>query len=169
MKRRAYLFHTAYIALLLSGCAGYQLGGDRPAGIASVYMAPVINQTDEPAIELQVSHALRDRIQFDGRLKLLDSVHAADGTIEVTLTQYNIEPIAFEDEKQTTPSLYRLRITGNAVLKRTDTGAILSSSENYGEATLRYESNLTDAKRDAAPAAAAEMAKYMIDDLIEQW
>ncbi len=169
MKRRVYLFTTALAALLLSGCMGYQTGGGQPAGIESVYMAPVINQTDEPALEMQVTHALRDRIQFDGRLELIDSARASDGIIEVTLTKYSLKPIAFTDEKQSTPGLYRIRVTGTATLKRTDTGAILSSSESYGETTLTFDSDLTDAKRDALSAAAAELAKYMVDDLIEQW
>ncbi len=148
---------------------GYQLGGGRPAGIETVSMAPVINQTDEPAIELQVTHALRDRIQFDGRLQLVNASDVADGIIEVTLVKYDLTPIAYRNKDRTIPELYRLRVTGKAVLKRSDTGTVVSASETYGEATLPFQSDLTSSKRDALPAAAAEIAKHMVDDLIEQW
>ena len=70
MKRSIHLFTGITTLLLLTGCMGYQLGGTRPEGIETVYMAPVVNTTTEPAIELQVTKALRQRLQFDGRLKL---------------------------------------------------------------------------------------------------
>lgn len=169
MKRRIHLLNLVAATLMLAGCMGYQLGGTRPEGIETVSMAPVINKTTEPAIELQVTHAVRDRIQFDGRLKLLNSGEAADGLIEVTLTKYDLTPIAFSTDQKTVPEIYRLRITGTAKLKDMKTGEILSESETYGEATFPFESDLTSAKRDALPQAAAEIAKFMVDDLIERW
>jgi len=169
MKRRVYLVVCTCAISLLAGCAGYRLGNEGPAGIQTVSLAPVINKTNEPAMELQVTHALRERIQFDGRLKLANANDAADGIIEVTLTQYDLTPIAYRDQRRTTPQLYRLRIKGKAVLKRSDTGQVIATSDTYGDATVPFQSDLTSAKRDALPVATAEIAKYMLDDLIEQW
>ena len=169
MKRTIHLLNCVAVTLLLSGCLGYQLGGNRPEGIETVTMAAVVNKTTEPAIELQVTHAVRDRIQFDGRLKLVNGTGDADGVIEVILTEYHLTPIAFSSEEKTTPDIYRLRITGTAILKNSETGEILSESKTYGEATFPFEADLTSSKRDALPRAAAELAKFMVDDLIEQW
>jgi hypothetical protein len=151
------------------GCLGYQLGGSRPEGINSVYMAPVINQTTEPAIELQVTHALRNRIQFDGRMKLENTEENADAVIEVKLINYRLQPIAYRKDRTTTPASYRLRITATAELKDRESGKVLSSSKTYGEATFDFVSDLTTSKRNAHPAAAKDIANYMIDDLIERW
>ena len=148
---------------------GYQLGGSQIEGVESVYMAPVINKTSESAIELQITHALRQRIQFDGRLKLENSAKAADAIIEVTLTDYTLHAIAFRDELKTTAEQYRLRITGNATLTDIKSGEVLSESQNYGEARFLFESDLTTSKRNALPTAAKELAKLMVDDLIEQF
>lgn len=148
---------------------GYRLGGDRPAGIETVSLAPVINRTIEPAVELQLTHALRERIQFDGRWKLVDSPDIADGVIEVTLTDFVMTPIAFTDSNRSTPQLYRLRLEGRAVLKESESGVEISSANGYGEATLPFQSDLTSAKRDAMPSAADDFAQYLLDDLIEQW
>jgi len=41
-------------------------------------MAPILNQTTEPAIEIQLTEILRQRIQFDGRLKLVIRPEDAD-------------------------------------------------------------------------------------------
>jgi hypothetical protein len=169
MKRRIHLLNCIAATLLLSGCLGYQLGGSRPKGIETVAMAAVVNKSAEPAIELQVTHAVRDRIQFDGRLKLVNSAGEADSVIEIVLTEYRLTPIAFSSDQKTTPEIYRLRITGTAILKNAETGELLSESKTYGEATFPFEADLTSSKRDALPRAAAELAKFMVDDLIEQW
>jgi hypothetical protein len=169
MKRKAYLLNGLAGLLLLSGCMGYRLGGGQPEGIETVAMAPVINRTTEPAIEIDVTQALRQRLQFDGRLKLVNETGTADGVIEVTLTDYTLSPIAYDSTQRTTPNIYRLRVTGVAELKNRATGEVVSKSETYGEATFTFETDLTSSKRDALPTAAKEIAKFMVDDLIEQW
>ena len=169
MKRSIHLLGGLAATLLLAGCMGYQLGGSRPEGVETVYMAPVVNKTTEPAIELQVTEALRQRIQFDGRLKLRNSANAADAIIEVELTDYRLRAIAFRDDLKTTAGQYRLTITGVATLTDTATGEILSESKAYGEARFVFESDLTTSKRIALPRAAEELAKFMVDDLIERW
>ena len=148
---------------------GYQLGGTRPDGIETVHVAAVVNKTTEPAIELQATHALRQRIQFDGRMKLVNTAENADAVIEVTLTDYRLSAIAFRDDLRTTAEQYRIRITGTATLTDTKTGETLSESKTYGEATFFFESDLTTSKRSALPRAAQELAKFMVDDLIERW
>ena len=168
MKRSTLIF-SGLTALLMAGCMGYQLGGTRPEGVETVHVAAVVNATTEPAIELQVTHALRQRIQFDGRLKLRNAPESADAIIEVKLTDYKLTPIAFRDDLQTTPEQYRIRITGIATLKDAETGEILSESKTYGETRFFFESDLTTSKRIALPRAAEEIAKFMVDDLIERW
>ena len=169
MKKRFYSHLIIVVALLLSGCAGYQLGTSTPNGIQTVALTSVINKTGEPAVEQQITHALRERIQFDGRLQLAGLNDSPDGIIEVTLTRYTLNPIAYRNIKSATPQLYRLSLWGNAELKSTQTGESIGSTETYGENQVPFQSDLTSAKRDALPAAADEFAKYLLDDLIEQW
>ncbi len=169
MKRSIHLFSGLAATLLLAGCMGYHLGGSRPEGVETVYIAPVVNATTEPAIELQVTHALRQRIQFDGRLKLRNSANSADAIIEVELTDYRLTAIVFRDDLKTTPEQYRIRITATATLTDAQTGKILSESKTYGETRFPFKSDLTTSKRAALPRAAEELAKFMADDLIERW
>jgi hypothetical protein len=169
MKRCNYLLNGLLATLLLTGCMGYRLGGTRPEGVETVFVAPVINQTAEPAIELQVTHALRQRIQMDGRLKLVDSAAKADAIMEVVLTEYYLTAIAFRSDLETTPDRYRIRIDANSTLKNAQTGQAITKSETYGETIFLFESDLTTSKRSALPRAAQELAKFTVDDLIEQW
>lgn len=169
MNKRLHLLNGLVATLLFSGCMGYQLGGSRPEGIETVSLAPVINRTGEPAVELQVTHAVSQRIQFDGRMKLINTPENADAVIEITLTEYELTPISYRSDLRTTPNSYRLRITGVAELNDAKTGETLSTSSTYGEATFEFQQDLTSAKRDALPTAAREIAKFMVDDLIERW
>ncbi|MDF7824228.1 LPS assembly lipoprotein LptE [Pontiellaceae bacterium B12227] len=169
MKKRLYLLNTLAAALLFSGCMGYQLGGSSLEGIDSVTMGPVINSSGEPAIELQVTHALRERIHFDGRMKLINESKNADAIIDITLTEYSLKPIAFSSEQSATPDLYRLRITAEAELRSVATGEVLSTSHTYGEQTVDFQDDLTSAKRDALPLAADKLSRFILDDLIEAW
>lgn len=167
--KRSILFLSGLTALLLAGCMGYQLGGTRPDDMETVYLAPVINATTEPAIELQATHALLQRIQFDGRLKVRNSPESADAVIEVKLTDYTLTAITYRDDLKTTAEQYRIRITGTAVLKNAKTGEILSESTTYGETRFPFASDLTTSKRTALPRAMQELAKFMVDDLVERW
>lgn len=169
MEKRLYLLNGMVALLLLAGCMGYRLGGGSPEGIETVAMAPVLNRTTEPAIELQVTRAMRERIQFDGRMKLVNDPENADAVMEISLTGYRASPIAYQSELRTTPDIYRLRVTGTAKLRSTKTGETIATSSTYGEATFNFQDDLTSSKRDALPGAAAEIAKFMLDDLIEQW
>ena len=169
MKRRIHLLNCFIATLALSGCMGYQLGGAAPKGIETVYVNPIINTTTEPAMELQVAKALRERIQFDGRLKLVNTPEEADAVIDVELKKYALSAIAYRADLKTAAKEYRIRITGSATLKERSSGKIRSSSETYGEAVFEFDSDLTTSKRDALPRAAQELAKFTVDDLIEQW
>ena len=169
MKKSIQAFFGAAAFLMLSGCMGYQLGGGRPEGIETVALKAVVNKTGETALEQAVTHALRERIQFDGRLKLVDLADQPDGLIEVNLQSYQLIPIAYHDRRSATPDLYRLTLHADAGLIRTADGKTVSSSKSYGETQVPFQSDLTSAKRDALPSAAAELAKYMLNDLIDQW
>ncbi len=171
MKRRLYLLNCLSAALLLSGCAGYRLSGASRPGVGSVALGPVANETGESAVEIQVTHAMRSRIQFDGRLELAAEPARADAVLEITLTALDMKPIAYKTEEgdSSTPDLYRLRLTGTAELRDTETGEVISKTKTYGESTFEFQSDLTTSKRIALPDAAEELAKFMLDDLIESW
>lgn len=169
MKRIILYLNSILGVLLIAGCMGYQLGGRTPDGIKTVAIKAIINQTGEPAIELQITEALLQRIQFDGRLALQSSPRNADAVITVILTNYKLTGIAFRDHDRSTPEAYRLRIDAEADLTSTATGEKIGHSRTYGETVFDFNADLTTSKRSALPRAAEELAKFMLDDLIESW
>ncbi|MCF7848195.1 MAG: hypothetical protein K9M45_05035 [Kiritimatiellales bacterium] len=157
------------VVLLFGGCAGYELGGTAPEGIKSVHLAPVINKTTEPAIELEVTKALRQRIQFDGRVTIENS-KLADAVLEVTMTDYELQALSYDKNKTSRAREYRLIITADSQLKNRETGKVISSiNKVYGEATFPFSSDLTGAKRSTLPVAAADLSRFLLDGLLENW
>lgn len=68
----AFLFLTG-AALLISGCAGYQLGEVKPsalAGIDRIHVPPFKNSTLEPRLSSLVTNAVLKEIQADGTYKV---------------------------------------------------------------------------------------------------
>ena len=88
----------------LSSCVGYRLNGTTPHQISSVQIAPIINLTDEPAIERHIARAIRSYIQFDGRLQLFDD-NDADARIQNTINANQNNPIAYRsDDREVAPA-----------------------------------------------------------------
>ena len=61
------------LAIVLTGCASYQLGSMLPNDIKTVYVPTFINKTGEPMIESEATQAAIRELQKDGSLKVVGS------------------------------------------------------------------------------------------------
>ena len=94
MNRTLASFAAAAVLLLAAGCANYRLGSMLPEDIHTVYMPTCVNQTTEPLIEQDVTAAILSQIQMDGSLRVA-SEDAADTVLDVTLTRFWMDPVAY--------------------------------------------------------------------------
>ena len=153
---------------MLSGCAGYRVGSTLDPSIKTVSLS-IVNKTDEPSIEVAVMKALRAELQMDGRLEVR-SQREADAVLTVTLTRFDLHPIAFERRQGSLASEYRMTLGGRAVLSKAGTDeVILENPVLQGEAEFPYVADLTSSKRAAMPAAAQDMARKVISTLVTAW
>jgi len=162
---------AAIAALLLAGggCVGYQLGSMLPESLRTVYVPTIVNQTDEPLLEAEVTRALTSEIQFDGSLRMADAA-SADAVLEVRLLSYRLNPVAFQKEKNAAPTDYRAVLSASFVLRNQKTGAVLSESARIqGDSEFETGSDLTRAKTDAAPDVAKDLAKSIVSQMVEAW
>ena len=162
-----------FLLLLLSsfiiGCAGYSFNPTTPLNIESVALSPIINKTSEPAIEHKLTEAVKSYIQLDGRL-ILENVSDADAVIEITLTKYRNNPIAYRtDTREISTENYLQGVHASAVMISTKTGEIIAETINHGESIYNFESDLASSKRNVFSSAADELARMLYTDLIEQW
>ncbi len=85
---RAYLFLCLAGLLLFSGCANYRLGTGGQPTFSTLYVAPVINDTQSPQTVAIVSTQLREAFLNDPRIILVNTPEEADATLTVRLVRY---------------------------------------------------------------------------------
>lgn len=156
------------LGLILSGCTGYRVGSTLPESIQTVSLT-IVNETDEPSIEVQVMKALRSELQMDGRLAIR-SQSEADAVLSVTLTSYYLSPMAYDRERGTLAREYRMILNGRAVLYDADTGDVIMETPRVaGRADFPYVADLTTAKLGALPDAADDLARKVVSATVTTW
>lgn len=166
---RFFSFVLASSLLLFCGCSGYQLGSQLPKDISSVYVPTVRNQTDEPLLENEVTRAILEQIQRDGSLKIV-SEEDADAILEVAITSYKIEPLAYSNTNRSLASEYRLRLGARVEMSRKDNGKVLVRNASLqGRDDFPLTGDLTSAKKDGLPGAAEDLARYIVAAITEAW
>ena len=162
------LLSLVALSLLLTGCAGYQLGSNLPEEIQTVSLS-IVNDTDEPSIEVQTMKSMRAEVQMDGRLALR-SESDADAVLKVTLTGYSLNALAYDRDHGTLAREYRVVLSGSAVLYDAKTGDVIREIPRVvGESEFPYAADLTSGKRAALPGAADDLARKVVSQTIAAW
>ena len=155
--------------LLFSGCVGYDFTSSLPAGIERVALQPIVNTTSEEALEIGLTKAVRQYLQSDAHVRLVNS-EKADAVIEITITSYSNRALAFNrNDRQVPPSAYNQRITATAILRNRETQEVIHTVSNYGEAFYTFESDLPTSKRAHRKGALDELARTLCIDLLDPW
>ena len=76
-------------AVLLGGCASYQLGTGTTPKFSTLFIAPVTSETLIPQAQVLVTIQLREAFIRDGRITLVNSAESADAVLLVSLTGYS--------------------------------------------------------------------------------
>ena len=156
------------LASFLAGCAGYQMGSTLPSEIQTVYLN-VVNQTDEPSIEVEMMKALRAEVQMDGRLTLV-SENDADVILDVTLKRFSLHALAYDRDHGTLAREYRMTLTGTSVLSNAKTKEVIVQSPALkGDAEFPYSADLTATKRGALPGASRDLARKVMSLITTAW
>ena len=167
MKSAKFLLFPV-LALVLSSCAGYRVGSPLDKSIRTVSLT-IVNKTSEPSIEVAVQKALRAELQMDGRLEVR-SKDEADVALSVTLTDFNLTPLAYVRNQGSRADEYRMTITAKAVLSDAETSEVISETPVVsGEADFRYIADLTSTKRAGLPKTANDLARKVVSSTVTAW
>ena len=143
-----------FLALALSGCAGYDLGptNHQVAGAKTVQVNPFLNETMQPQLGDDVTNQVRKQFQRNGTFRLAND----DGDIIVTgtLISYVRIPLAFQPTDALTVTDYSIRLLAQVTAKERSTGKVLLSQPVSGTTLLIVGNNLDSAERQArAPSS----------------
>lgn len=168
-KCAAMTLGMVLVLLTLPGCVGYQLGSTLPPDIKTIYVHLFINKSNEPLLEIDTTNATIAEFQKDGTLRIVPK-DEADVLLETTLNSMTLTPLRYD---QTTdkvkPNEYRLTLNVSFVLKRAKTREIMNEASVIGESTFVFLGNLNSSKRSAIPAASEDLAKRIVEKVVETW
>jgi hypothetical protein len=152
----------ALFAVLLTGCAGYQLGptGGRTAGATSIQVNPFVNQTLEPRLSEAVTSSLRKRLQQDGTYRL-DTRNEGDLIVTGTILDYDRSGVSYQPNDTRTPQDYLVVITTRVVARQRATGKVILDRKVTGRTMVRAGADLSSAERQAVPLLAEDMARNL--------
>jgi hypothetical protein len=168
-KCMAMLLGMALVLLTLPGCVGYRLGSTLPPDVKSIYVHLFINKCNEPLLEIDTTNATIAEFQNDGTLRIVPKGNA-DVLLETTLTAMTLTPLSYDQTTdKSTPNQYRMTLHVSFVLRRAKTREIMNEASVIGESTFVFLGNLNSAKRSAIPSASQDLAKRIVEKVVETW
>ncbi len=148
------------LPLLVTGCAGYQLGPTNglAAGEKSVQISPFVNETLQPRLTDYVTSQMRKQLQKDGTYRL--ATHGeADIVLSGRMTRYDRGEVTLSSTDILTVRDFRLVLTAQVTARERSTGRLLLDQAVTGSTLIRVGPDLTSAERQAMPLLAADLAK----------
>jgi len=152
-------------ALAFTSCAGYQLGGAKPAILRDVNQITVPmfrNETLHPRAEALATSAATDAVVRDGTYKIT-SLDQADAILEGTVRSIDYTPLRSTRLDTLRPEELQNTVTLTWVLKDArDPTKTLASGSSTGSSRFFVDSNLQTSRTNALPDALERASEAMI-------
>ncbi len=155
----------ATLCLMLASCAGYQLGGQKPAsltGVETIAVPMFANATQHPRASALATSAVADAIVRDGTYRIAASDRAdaiLDGELE------RIQYRAIRGTRQ--DSLFPEELSNTVSLRWTlrdarDPTKVLATGRSEGTSQLFVSANLQTARNNALPEALDRASEALV-------
>jgi hypothetical protein len=166
--RALKVFSPCLAALMLAGCAGYQLGpvnGVR-AGEKSVEVQPFNNQTLQPRLGDALTESLRERLQTDATYHLATR-EPGDLVVTGIIRQYTRQGLGYLNSDVATPENYRVDMLVHVTARERLTGKLILDKDVKGHTFVHIGNDLASAEREALPLLAEDVAQNITEMLTE--
>lgn len=155
-------------ALLLAGCAGYQIDGAKPtamSGVDSISVMMFKNDTLHPRAEALATSAVTEAFVLDGTYRIATSGNAdaiLEGAIEdIEYTQIRatrLDTLRPEELQNTVTLRWTLRDAGSP-------DQILARGSSVGRSRFFVDSNLQTSRNNALPDAVQRASEALVSRL----
>jgi hypothetical protein len=155
-------------ALMLAGCAGYQLGpvNGASAGARSVEVQPFNNQTLQPRLGDALTESLRERLQSDATYHLATR-EPGDVVVTGVIRQYTRQGLGFLSSDVATPENYRIDMLVHVTARERLTGKIILDKDVKGHTFVHIGNDLASAEMESLPLLAEDVAQNITEMLTE--
>jgi hypothetical protein len=158
------------LAVLLQGCAGYQLGPATPAylkHIKTIAVPTFANTTLVPRIEVLVTDTVIKQFQQDGTFRIVNA-DAADATLKAEINGVSRAPARSVRGNVLSTTEFTLVLSVKYTLIGRD-GRPLAPGAVSGSTSFFVGSDVNTDERQALPLAAEELARHLVSQLSEGW
>lgn len=155
-------------ALLLASCAGYHLGGTKPAelaGIRTIAVPMFRNATQHPRAEVIATSALSSAISQDGTYRIA-GLDQADAILEGRVSTIRFTAVRSRRLDSLRPEELATFVTVQWELKATQPpGKLLAKAETTGSSTFFVDNDLQTARNNALPDALERASRAIVSHL----
>jgi hypothetical protein len=156
------------LALAFTSCAGYQLGGAKPAVLRDVnhITVPMFrNDTLHPRAEALATSAATDAVVRDGTYRIT-TLDKADAILEGTVRTIDYTPLRSTRLDTLRPEELQNTVTLTWTLKDArDPSKVLASGSSVGTSRFFVDSNLQTSRNNALPDALERASEAMVSRL----
>ena len=171
--RQAFLISVCLLLFSLYGC-GYTQHAKLPNDIKTIAIQTFQDEIPpdrrfayRPGLEIELTNAILDRFIFDGNLKVVDQTRA-DAVLTGTIIAYEQEGLRFDDLESVEE--YRLFLVVSFKLVDQKTKKILIQENTFSGRAEFFTSRAPGAtRRIAASDAVTDLAKSLVNRIVEQW
>jgi len=165
------LLLLAPVCLLLTGCAGYTLGGQKPAHLRNVTKLAIPtfeNLTLEPRLGVLVTNAVIKQIQNHGSYQIV-SRNEADAVLEGKIM--NISRSQFRSDRNNILRTSQILATLNCSYTIRDNGTdqILHNGGASADSYIILDANLQLSETQLLEDASQRLAMTLADEVSEGW
>jgi hypothetical protein len=157
-----------FAAVALSSCAGYQLGGFKPASLAhvkNIRVSMFANDTQHPRAEAIATSAVTSAFSQDGTYRV-SSLDQADAVLEGRIHRLDYMQVRGQRLDTLRPEQLQNMVTLVWVLKDAkDPTKILASGNAVGTSQFFVDANLQTARNNALPDAMERAADALVSRL----
>lgn len=168
--KRWHLLLLPVLSLVLSNCAGYQLGSSKPShlqGVTKLYVPTFVNKTLEPRLAVMVTNAVIKQIQLSGAYQIV-SEDQADATLEANIS--DVDRSQRRSVRNNTLRTLELQVRVKTEYKIVDTSGVrLHAGRVLGESYVVLDSNFQTSERQALSEASERMAVSLADEISNGW
>ena len=154
----------------LSGCANYNLGSGGKLTFQTLYVAPVVNESNLPQSVAIVSTQLREAFLRDGRVSLVNTPDQADAILTVRLLKYSRSATASQTADTGVASKFDLTLEAEAGLRDNRTGKFIFEKRAVTAVRQVFaNSGQLQAEYQTVPLLAETLAKNTLNATLDVW
>lgn len=159
------------LAFVLTGCAGYRLGSQKPAHLAHVTKLAIPtfeNQTLEPRLGSVVTNAIIKQVQNAGGYEIV-SKENAEAVLEGQI--FSVDRSQFRSDRanvlRTSQLLLTLRV--DYTIRDAGTNTIIHRGRTTADSYTILDSNIQNSEAQALEDAAQRLSINVASDITEGW